>query len=420
VMPAQVGSVAIPAVAYPYYDLDAGAYRTLSLPPRQLRVAPAATTAASRALPPPLLTRDPSGMTRWLDRVPPWGWAVLFGLPPLLVGLRRIPRPRRRPPPPRPVTDLRAAERRFESLLRLYLPPDHEGGEELVAALEVAGVEESLADRVEAMRRRLLFSRYGPEGNDQDRALARHLHALCDELAAGPPAAGRERAFTALAVGVLLVGLSQTPGPVKLYDTGALAAAADGFAGVARAEPWNPAPRYNFGAAEYRLGHTWEAAAAWQEALSLAPRNGTVRRALALVPAPDPVSGRRLYVPPFRASELLALAGACWLVGWVGLAVARRSRRRWRLLLALGVLLAGGAALVGWWDARPRGIISRDVPLAVSPHGRAPELQQTPAGTTVWLVEERPGWALVQTPNDRRGWVPRPALLVVGDYLSGS
>jgi hypothetical protein len=196
-----------------------------------------------------------------------------------------------------------------------------------------------------------------------------------------------------------------------MYQVGALRIAASGFQRQVDLAPGVVAHWYNLGAAHYRLGHDWQAAAAWRRALELAPRNGHVRRALALVPPPDAVSARRLMVPPVTAGELLLLAVVLWIPGWVGSIRSRKFKRRWVVLLLASVGAVGGAAAVNWWHQRPRGIVLADTPLRVSPHERAPAVAPTSQGTAVWLGRRQDQWVLVQAPGESQGWLPRRAIV---------
>src|SRR5258707_15881596 len=82
----------------------------------------------------------------------------------------------------------------------------------------------------------------------------------------------------------------QTPSAEGLFGAGALRAAADSFAARAAREPRDPAHWYNLGATLYRAGADGKATTAWIRAARLAPRDPVIRRALRLLPAPDPVT----------------------------------------------------------------------------------------------------------------------------------
>jgi len=59
---------------------------------------------------------------------------------------------------------------------------------------------------------------------------------------------------------------------------------------AAARDPRDPAHWYNLGATLDRAGADGKAIAAWTRAARLAPRDMAIRRALRLLPAPDPVT----------------------------------------------------------------------------------------------------------------------------------
>jgi len=259
-----------------------------------------------------------------------------------------------------------------------------------------------------------MLARYGPEaGSGEEHALVVEIRDIVAHLATIPQSTLRHRAVT-VGIAALLAtsgtGWSQVASPNELYQAGALRLAAVGFQSEVELAPGVVAHWYNLGAAHYRLGHDWQASAAWRRALELAPRNRHVRRALALVPPPDAVSSRRLIVPPVTAGELMLLAVVFWIPAWVGLMRGRRLQRRWVVLMLVSAGAVGGAGSVAWWGQRPRGILLADTPLRVSPHERAPAVAPGPAGTVVWLGRRRGPWVLVQAPGDSEGWLPREAI----------
>lgn len=415
-VPTEPGMLTIPAVRYPFYDVDAGRYRVLEVEPKALRIAPGDESLAARGLPPPLLADGGPSFSYRLETLPWIVWLVVFGAPPL-VYLAALLMPRRRQArPARGVpSDLRSAELAFERLIRLYVPDLEEHvGSELVSALTVAGLEHSMAERVGVLRQRLMLARYGPEAGDgQQQALIVEIRDIVAHLATIPQSTLRHRAVT-VGIAALLAtsgtAWSQVASPSELYQAGALRLAADGFQREVELAPGVVARWYNLGAAHYRLGHDWQAAAAWHRALELAPRNRHVRRARALVPPPDAASDRRLMVPPVTAGELLLLAVVFWIPGWVGLMRSRRFQRRWVVLLLLSAGSVAGAGAVAWWRQRPRAIVLADTPLRVSPHERAPAVAPGPAGTVVWLGRRWGPWVLVRAPGDSEGWLPREAV----------
>ena len=424
IVPSEPGMLTIPAVRYPYFDLTKRRYETLTVGAEAVPVAPGAESTTARGLPPPLMGGTTVSLSSRLATWPNWIWLVVLVVPPLAVASTRLARrrwaPRQRRQAPR---DLRTAELEFDGLIRMFVPDmdEHVGGT-LVAALAVAGIDRDTANRVGALRERLMAARYAPDVDDaHDDALVQEVVDVVDHLATVPRATRRRRTLAtgALGVAVFLLPMSrQGPSPHELYETGALGAAARGFAAQVSAEPGVVAHWYNLGAARYRMGDEWQAASAWHTALWLSPRNLRVKRALALVPAPDRGSARRLLVPPVSTYELVVLASLAWITGWTGLLFGRRFRRRWALVLAMGGVLLLGAAGAAWWQRLPRGMLVTEVPLRVSPHERAPTIRPLQAGSAVWIEDRQPAWILIRATDDQLGWVPDQTLAPIGGYLS--
>jgi hypothetical protein len=431
VVPTEAGTLTIPAVRYVFYDLRARRYETITVAAREVPVASGGQSLAARALPPPLLEGTRRSASARLAEVAWQWWLLVFGTAPLAYLVAHLVRRRRGRPrhaKRRIPSDLRSAELEFERLIRLYVPDfeDHVGSA-LVTALMVAGLDDDTARRVGTVRGQLMFARYGPEaGPAADHgSLVREVKDIVEHLATIPQATLRHRAV-AVGVAALLaavgapvtVASAQDVSPMELYQDGALTLARSAFADQAGQQPGVVAHWYNLGATHYRLGNDWRAATTWRRALTLEPRNRHVKRALELVPAPDPVSARRAMVIPVTGGEFLAVAAILWLVGWGGLAWGRRARRRWIVSLLLAVVAVAGAGLVYWWEGRPRATVLADATLQVSPHERAPSLGPVTAGTVVWLGTHRGGWVLVRGPREAQGWLPVAALAMSDDYLS--
>jgi hypothetical protein len=171
---------------------------------------------------------------------------------------------------------------------------------------------------------------------------------------------------------------------------------------------------YNLGAAYYRLGEAGRAEAAWLRARRLAPRNASVRRALALTPPPDAASERWTWSPPLSPEELLLAGGLGWIVGWVAWLARPRTRERWLVVLVFaGAAMLGGLALRSWYR-RPIAIVLDPATLRLSPHGRAPAVAPVESGSAVRVVETAAGWVLVRAGGGPEGWLPDAAVAAVG------
>ncbi len=425
VVPDSVGALALPGVRYDYFDLPSGRYRTLDVAAASLPVAPRGETAATALPPDPVPAGRPALAWRVAHAVPDWVWLALLALPPLLLALRgRLPRIRRRPrgAPLTRASDLRSAEAALDDLVRALAPdPDRRFGPALAAAVRAAGADADLAARVTAVRERLLARRYGAEGlRPEDAALAAEAQEVVRRLGGSlrgwrRPGAGAVLGLLALmSAGPLTRTPAQSPPPEQLYRSGALRAAADGFALRAAAEPAVAAHWYNLGAAYYRLGQPARAEAAWLRARRLAPRLPAVRRALELTPPADVASSRWTWSPPVTPDELLLLGALGWIAGWIGWVARPRVRERWLVLLVFaGAATAGGLALRAWYR-RPLGIVLDDATLRLSPHGQAPALGPVAGGSAVRVTGHAGGWVLVRAAGRRQGWVPDAAVALVG------
>lgn len=418
VVPDSAGAVTVPAVNYAYYDLGAHGYRSASVGPASLPVAASAEVAVSAALPPQLMAgTEPSLSWRIAQSVPDWVWIVVLLLPPF-AGVLRVPRHRRRRPGPSPpLTGLRAAEETLDAVVRGLVPdPDHRSRAGLAAAVRAAGADADTASRLAALRERLLARRYGPPGMlVQDDALTAEVEELVRRL--GGSLRGWKGRGTAVGLMLALLGggaRAQAPPPERLYESGALRAAVDGFSRRVELEPTVAAHWYNLGATYYRLGVKGRAAAAWTRARRLAPREATISRALRLTPPPDAASSRWLWTPPLTAAELLLLGTGGWIIGWIGWTLRPRWRDRLIMLLVVsGVAIVAGFGLRTWYR-RPIAIVLDQTTLRLSPHGRAPAVGPLEAGTAVRVLRPERGWSLVRAAGAGEGWVADDALALVG------
>ena len=414
VVPTQAGVLSVPAVNYPYFDFGRRGYVVPTLPAIGVAVAAGNEAAAARSMPPPLLTaRGAPPADQVSESMTVWGWAAVLLVPPFVVlgvSLRRRQRPK--PVPKRRKSDdpSLALDR---ALMQLLPKEDIATAERLVPALRAAGFDAPTAQAIASVRDAVQGHRYGPPGRGiapDSQALDQALAWLRDAMASRP--AG----VVALLI-LCLVSVSQAQlSPDSLYAAGALSRAEQGFHKEIARSPRDPALWYGLGAARYRQGDDGGAAAAWITALRLAPRDGTIRRALLLTPPPDQASAARRSVPPFTAAELLLVAGLCWLVGWGLLLVSQRRVRRFApVLLVLGVVVGVSAGATYWWDRRPIALAVSDTPLRTSPHGRATAIRMLPSGSAVFVERELPGWVLVHGAGTELGWLPRSAIAAAGE-----
>jgi len=422
VVPDSSARLVLPTIRYGFYEPSSRSFQVATAAASVLPVGPASEANVSRVTPPPLM----------LDERPPVAWRVVHRAPlPLAILLlllgpaigavrfwqgRRVPVPRA----PDPRGDLLpGAERQLTQAVRSLVPRaaelDREG---LLRALRAAGLEDAEGTEIVALQERIRAARFSGEGGLQRHALveqvSRVVVRLRDEGAGSRRGPGAGVALLLLAAALGSGSLSaQTPSAEELYQAGALRAAATGFALRTQSVPESPAAWYNLGATFFRLGDDASATAAWERGLRLAPRNRELRRAVQLVPPPADGSGRWLGVAPVTPEELVVLAVACWLAGWGGLAMERRLRGRWLVVLVASVLIAASA----WWlrdrIAQPMGIVLADGSLALSPHERAPAVVTTAKGNAVRIIRRDGGWYLVQDVEGHEGWIQEARLALM-------
>ncbi|HEY2825139.1 MAG TPA: SH3 domain-containing protein, partial [Gemmatimonadales bacterium] len=418
-----VGTYAVSPPAYQYFDLVSRRYLETRGPDLRL-VVHAGPITGSRAQPPGLMIEN--SVSPWLGLVrqmPRAAWAAVLLLPVAILALTR----RRAAPPParrRPLQrgrerpkagSLEALELEFRQLLARLVPDaDLRDGDGLADALRAAGAEAAVAAHAARLRDRLWQAVYGSGGaNAIDPVeLAAEVRGVLEALL-GAAANVSRRGLLLLSLLVLLgAPAARAMGPgdhpqvsaERLYDIGAFRAAADSFAARALEEPDVAAHWFNLGDAFYRMGQDGRARAAWIKAARLAPRDDEVRRALALVPAPDVASQQLTMVAPVTPDEAMVIAGAAWLVSCL-LAGFRLPRRHVAPALLVTLGFVGYAAYVAQAYDQPIALIAdQETPLRAAPYGTAQPLQYLVSGTTVTVVDRRGPW--VRVARDRmEGWV---------------
>ncbi|MGH7590507.1 MAG: hypothetical protein ACREL2_03630, partial [Gemmatimonadales bacterium] len=423
IVPDSSGTLALPTIAYPYYDLTSGTFQVASVPAMRLSVASAGEAPRARASPPPLLLGSGSSAAwRLVHDVPPLVWyVVMFVLP--VAWLWRH-RPRRRPVAPRRVirrSQFAEATELLEEALRSVVGTDAlaDGGR-LPARLAAAGVDASLAGEATEVWERVRALRFAPGESREAAAIADQAREVARRLA---PRVRRGRSAGPLLLVAFAVALSgravaqaPPPPPEQLYDAGALHAAASGFHARALAVPSAPSYWYDLGAAEYRLGNDGDAMADWARALRLDPRSITLARAWLLLPSPDPVTASWLQPWILTPEEVASFALALWSVGWLGLLFASAARGRWWMLVSAGAVVAVAAWGMARHDAKPLAVVRMEGPVRVSPYGSAPPSRSLPVGTAVRPERRRGGWVLVQSATGDEGWIPADALAPVVDF----
>ena len=427
-VPDSSGSFVLPEVRYPYFDATTGRYAMAAAAPRALAVAPGAEPRAARVLPPLLPARGELAVDS-LSRHLGWqGWLALLLVPPLIAwGASR--RWRRAPAAAEvtsgggaggaELTPLGRLEREFLAVLGSHVSdPFARDGDGLAQALRAAGVESAVADHVKRLRDRLRAARYGPRGLGDAAELGAEIEQVLRVLGAERSGAMRRPHATLTVVAILVVsaanvgaqhaapGQSQTPSAEALFEAGALRVAADSFAARAAREPRDPAHWYNLGATLYRAGADGKATVAWTRAARLAPRDPAIRRALQLLPPPDPGTEQMLRVGWATPAEWGFIAATGWVILWLTVAVGGRRRPVIALLGAVAI----GASLLGAteWRRRDRPVavvIADAAPVRAAPYGGASAAATVQAGGALLAGRDYGPWVEVHRSDGIHGWV---------------
>jgi oxygen tolerance protein BatD len=421
-VPDSAGSFSLPAVRYVYYDAKAGRYESAATSLRPVAVAPGAEPRAARVLPTLLPSRGEQLTDRFSRQLGWQGWLALLIVPPLIAWTARRRRRAMRAPEKTSVgsglTPLGRLEREFLNVLASHVPdPVARDGDGLAPALRAAGVDSAVADHVRRLRDRLRAARYGPRGLGDAAELGAEIQQVLRVLGAetGPTGTRRPHAVVATMILLVMVGAqlpatatvqAQTASAEALFEAGALRAAADSFAARAAREPGDPAHWFNLGATLYRGGADGKAIAAWMKATRLAPRDQSIRRALRLLPAPDPVSEELLRVGWATPLEWAFAAAAGWVLLWL---VTAFSWHR-RLFITLFGALTAAAVLFGVieWQRRDQSVavvIVDAVSIRAAPYGAASAPVTIPAGGALLVGRSYGPWREVRRRDGIHGWV---------------
>ena len=417
VMPDSAGVFLLPEVRYPYYDPAVRRYQVATIAARSFVASQGGEPRAARATPELLAPGDHD----WSDALKagmwPFGWIAILVLPPFFLYLRLR---RRASPPPAAEPEvhdpgeLAKLERAFGILVQAHVADAYSrDGASLTRALRAAGVERTLAEHVGRLRERVRGIRSGPRTSGDPRELAAELRKVLKSLALD--ARGRRRLSVGLG-GLLLVMLAgarsssaQGTSAEALYQAGALSAAADSFSDRAAHDTLDSAHWYDLGATLYRSGDDGKAVAAWVMAERLAPRNGAIRRARALLPAPDAASASLLAVGSLTPGEWWIVAALLWIVCWGVLIVSRGAQRI--AGASFGTLALTAAVLGGFeqrHDDRPLVVIATPrTPVRAAPYGPSSASLVLEPGAAAEVVDTFAGgrWLRIHRSDGVNGWV---------------
>ena len=407
VVPDSSGTHQISRVSYAYYDLGTRRYEVLHAPEFPIVAEFASTSAtpgptASR----PLMPSGGSGILVWLvEGISLPIWIVLALLPPLLAGaVVAVPKltTKRRRAPPSSERMLDRLEQEFRgALFDLVGDAERSGTVELSSALRAAGIEAPIAAHAAKVRERMWQANYGPESEVDPEELTAEVKEILKALS------GSVAGFALVLL--CLIGTStavSAQSAERLYETGALRAAADRFEERTSAEPLVLSHWYNLGATWERAGQTEHARRAWIRAARLSPRNDRVRAALSQLPPADITSNRMMPVSPITPAEALLAAICLWIIAWTGVAFRLRKLITMPAIFVALSLAAYGLHVSNLYAVPVALISTPEVPLRAAPYGPAQPRQFLTAGLAVRVTRVDGPWMLVER-GAEKGWLLR-------------
>jgi tetratricopeptide (TPR) repeat protein len=213
----------------------------------------------------------------------------------------------------------------------------------------------------------------------------------------------------------------------KLYAEGKFAGAAAGYQKILQSGSVSPALWFNYGNAEYKLGQTGRAIAAYRRAELLAPRDDEVRANLEFVrkQVEGPTMSERWWQGWLGALTLnewaMLAAGTFWLT--FILFAARQIRPAWRsrlrgltagvvVLTILSCVCLGAAAAVHF-TKQTAVIIEPEATARSGPFNEAQAAFTAHDGAELAVLNRRNDWLQVTDDSGRIGWLPRQQLEVL-------
>jgi hypothetical protein len=376
------GSLVLPRVRYPYYDLAAGRWDEAIAEPMVLPVQPSDASGDRRSTV-ALMIREPSASAGL--GFPGAAWPVLlFVLPPLgylLLTFRR--RAGRRASPRRTGG---SAHQRLRGLVHRLVPEEHRWRPDRIAeTLREVGTPEELSGQAADLYLDDSTGRYRPGGESAEAEIERRARDL---LGRWP---------SRLLPLLLLASLSSPTGaqlqpsesPLKVETPSAM--------------NW-----YNEGAEAFMTRRDAQAAAAWVQALRLAPRDPAIRSAWQMIALRAPDLERWGQAVPVTATELLLIGLLGWGAGWALLSSGRR--RLAGVAFAVALAFSLGAWGVQQWYRQPIAVVIRQTTLRVAPFGLAETAGQVEELAVVRVIGSRAGWRMIRLPSGLVGWTPAQTL----------
>lgn len=444
--PRKAGRLQVPAIRYPYFDPDRAGFEAAITDSLALDVSAAALAASDSAPVPRLGIRASLGE----ERAPPltsrpWFWAVLL-LAPAPAALRQLRLRRRRRARRRPALrrlqglasasamDARQVRRAFLETLTERVPAISLGSTAmpLARALRHAGVTDATADRAASLLAELDVAAFAGSAVSAADIVGRAIAvAHTVDAEAVRPSAPTSAASLILALSLVagVLGASAGPEPlarvfsdgVDAYRRNDFAEAEHIFARVSARAPRAGNAWANLATAAWARGDTALAAAGWQRALRIDPRDAESRERFAAVQITS--LGDPAYVAPVPPNAIAVAALVLWIGSWIVLALPASSRPQNARSLGVGglvvALLLFGATFELARLMRPSGLgaVRTSRSLLAQPAPDAEAVAATTAGEVGALGPREGGWLRIAVDGERAGWVPAAAVLPLDQPL---
>ena len=213
----------------------------------------------------------------------------------------------------------------------------------------------------------------------------------------------------------------------RLYAEGRFATAAASYEKILQSGTASPALWFNYGNAEFKLGQTGRAIAAYRRAELLAPRDDEVRANLDFV-------RKQVAGPTVRQSRWEGWLGSLTLNEWTVLAVCafwltfgllalRQIRPDWRprlrgltagVVILTIVLCAGlGIAAAVEFSTQTAIVVASEATARSGPFAEAQDAFKVNDGAELAVLNRRENWFQVSDGRGRIGWLPAHQVEVV-------
>ncbi|HUA67863.1 MAG TPA: tetratricopeptide repeat protein [Candidatus Saccharimonadales bacterium] len=206
----------------------------------------------------------------------------------------------------------------------------------------------------------------------------------------------------------------------KLYAEGKFSTAAAAYEKILQSDAVSAPLYFNYGNAEYKLGHLGRAIAAYRQAELLAPRDDEVRANLDFV-------RKQVAGPTWSESRWEDWLGTLTLDQWALLAAgifwltfilftARQIRPAWRsrlrgltsTVVVLTILTCAGlgAAAVIHFTQSTAVVVESEATARSGPFDEAQDVFKASDGTELAVLNRRDNWLQISDGSGRIGWLP--------------